>query len=191
MYLKTYLSNTPNTVDQIRRICICICLCKYKYVFDPSPVTCPESILWGVISGGGGGGGSMLRIGYVNRWNQCDFSTVHQLYIWRHRWILALLLIFTDWYKHSNTTISGSKCVLVYNLKTKSDFDHICSHYKTGYIINIINTNIYFSYFYRLWIWHPSIIHCAKFEEYTCSICDVAIIPMNACSSLFNTLKCC
>ena len=56
MYLKTYLSNTPNTVDQIqiqihglkfdqiqiqiqiRRICICICICKYKYVFDPSPV---------------------------------------------------------------------------------------------------------------------------------------------------------
>ena len=57
MYLKTYLSNTPNTVDQIqiqiqihglkfdqiqiqiqiRRICICICICKYKYVFDPSP----------------------------------------------------------------------------------------------------------------------------------------------------------
>ena len=53
VYLKTYLSNTPNTVDQIqiqiqihglkfdqiqiqiRRICICIC--KYKYVFDPSP----------------------------------------------------------------------------------------------------------------------------------------------------------
>ena len=58
VYLKTYLSNTPNTVDQIqiqiqihglkfdqiqiqiqiRRICICICICKYKYVFDPSPV---------------------------------------------------------------------------------------------------------------------------------------------------------
>ena len=57
VYLKTYLSNTPNTVDQIqiqiqihglkfyqiqiqiqiRRICICICICKYKYVFDPSP----------------------------------------------------------------------------------------------------------------------------------------------------------
>ena len=47
MYLKTYLSNTPNTVEQIqihglkfdqiqihiRRICIC----KYKYIFDPSP----------------------------------------------------------------------------------------------------------------------------------------------------------
>ena len=54
VYLKTYLSNTPNTVDQIqiqihglkfdqiqiqiRRICICICICKYKYIFDPSPV---------------------------------------------------------------------------------------------------------------------------------------------------------
>ena len=56
VYLKRYLSNTPNTVDQIqiqiqihglkfdqiqiqiRRICICICICicKYKYVFDPS-----------------------------------------------------------------------------------------------------------------------------------------------------------
>ena len=49
MYLKTYLSNAPNTVDQIqiqihgfkfdeiqiqiRRICIC----KHKYVFHPSP----------------------------------------------------------------------------------------------------------------------------------------------------------
>ena len=53
VYLKTYLSNTPNTLDQIqiqihglkfdqiqiqiRRICICICICKYKYAFDPSP----------------------------------------------------------------------------------------------------------------------------------------------------------
>ena len=66
MYLKTYLSNTPNTVDQIqiqiqihglkfdqiqiqiqiRRICICICICKYKYVFDPSPVpTCSSFCL--------------------------------------------------------------------------------------------------------------------------------------------------
>ena len=49
MYRITYLSLTPNTVDQIqikiqvlkfdeiqiqiRRICICIC--KYRYVFDP------------------------------------------------------------------------------------------------------------------------------------------------------------
>ena len=55
MYLKTYLPNTPNTVDQIQiqiqihglkfdqiqiqihRIFICICFCKYKYVFHPSP----------------------------------------------------------------------------------------------------------------------------------------------------------
>ena len=51
VYLKTYLSNTPNTMDQIQiqihglkfdriqihHICICICICKYQYVFDPSP----------------------------------------------------------------------------------------------------------------------------------------------------------
>ena len=54
VYLKTYLSNTPNTVDQIqiqiqihglkfdqiqiqiRRICICICICKYKYDLTPA-----------------------------------------------------------------------------------------------------------------------------------------------------------
>ena len=56
---------------------------------------------------------SMLRTGcFVNRWNQYDFSTLHRLYIWGHRWILALLLIFMDWYKHSNTNIGGSKCIL-------------------------------------------------------------------------------
>ena len=71
MYLKTYLSNTPNTVDQIqiqiqiqihglkfgqiqiqiqiRRICICICICKYKYVFDPSPATF-RFIKWQVVA---------------------------------------------------------------------------------------------------------------------------------------------
>ena len=68
VYLKTYLSNTPNTVDQIqiqiqihglkfdqiqiqiqiRRICICICICKYKYVFDPSPATWCDTHLQGL-----------------------------------------------------------------------------------------------------------------------------------------------
>ena len=47
-----------------------------------------------------------------NRWNQCGFSILHRLYIWRHRWILALLLVFVDWYKHSNTNFAGSKCIL-------------------------------------------------------------------------------
>ena len=62
LYLKTYLSNSPNTVDQIqiqihglkfdqiqiqiRRICICICICKYKYVFDPSPDGPPVEIFF-------------------------------------------------------------------------------------------------------------------------------------------------
>ena len=47
-----------------------------------------------------------------NRWNQYNFSTLHQLYICGHRWILVLLLIFADWYKHSNTNVAGSKCIL-------------------------------------------------------------------------------
>ena len=47
-----------------------------------------------------------------NRWNQYNFSTLHRLYIWGHRWILVLLLIFVDRYKHSNTNVLGSKCIL-------------------------------------------------------------------------------
>ena len=46
-----------------------------------------------------------------NRWNQYNFSTLHRLSIWGHRWILALLLIFVDWYKHSNTNVSCSKSI--------------------------------------------------------------------------------
>ena len=34
-----------------------------------------------------------------NRLNQYKFSTLHRLYLWEHRWILVLLLIFVDWYK--------------------------------------------------------------------------------------------
>ena len=41
-----------------------------------------------------------------NRWNRYNFSTLHRLYIWEHRWILGLLLISIDWYKHSNTNVS-------------------------------------------------------------------------------------
>ena len=47
-----------------------------------------------------------------NRWNQCGFSILHWLYIWGHRWILALLLIFADLCKHSNTNVAGFKCIL-------------------------------------------------------------------------------
>ena len=47
-----------------------------------------------------------------NRWNQYNFSTLHRLYKWGHRWILILLLIFADWYKHSNTNVAGWKCIL-------------------------------------------------------------------------------
>ena len=37
MYLKTYLSNTPNTLDQIQIQIHSLKFDKYKYVFDPSP----------------------------------------------------------------------------------------------------------------------------------------------------------
>ena len=47
-----------------------------------------------------------------NRWNQYNFSTLHWLDIWEHRWILVLLLIFVDWYKHTNSNVSGSRCIL-------------------------------------------------------------------------------
>ena len=47
-----------------------------------------------------------------NRGNQYGFSILHRLYIWGHRWILALLLIFVDWCKHSSTNVGGSKCIL-------------------------------------------------------------------------------
>ena len=47
-----------------------------------------------------------------NRWNQYNFSTLHRLCKWGHRWILILLLIFVDWCKHSNTNVAGSKCIL-------------------------------------------------------------------------------
>ena len=47
-----------------------------------------------------------------NRWNQYNFSTPHPLYIRGHRWILVLLLIFVDWYKHSNANFAGSMCIL-------------------------------------------------------------------------------
>ena len=50
----------------------------------------------------------LLTCCHVNRLNQYDFSTLHQLYIWGHWWILAILLIFLDWFKHSNTNIGGS-----------------------------------------------------------------------------------
>ena len=40
-----------------------------------------------------------------NRWNQYNLSTLHRLDIWEHRWILVLLLIFVDWYKHSNSNV--------------------------------------------------------------------------------------
>ena len=55
---------------------------------------------------------------HVTHWLLCQqmksiwFSTLHRLYAWGHRWIKTLLLISVEWYKHSNTNIGGSKCIL-------------------------------------------------------------------------------
>ena len=101
------------------------------------------------------------------------------------------LLIFIDWYKHSNSEVSSSKCNLNHlrciiwrqkQFSIKTSALHNGLHNKFG---------LYISYFHWFWIWHILIIHCAKFEAYTCSICDVVTIPINACSSLFNRLSCC
>ena len=75
-----------------------------------------------------------------NRWNQYNFSTLHRLYIWRHRWTLMLLLIFVGWYKHSNTNVAGSKCILnrfwCIIWSPKFDFRSKFQYYIMGYIID-------------------------------------------------------
>ena len=56
---------------------------------------------------------SMLPTGcYAKQMKSIQFSILHRLYISLHRWIPGLLLIFVDWYKHSNTNVAGSKCIL-------------------------------------------------------------------------------
>ena len=56
---------------------------------------------------------SMLHTGcYVKQMKSKHFSNFHGLYIREHRWILVLLLIFVDGYKHPNTNVAGSKCIL-------------------------------------------------------------------------------
>ena len=128
-----------------------------------------------------------------NRWNQYKFSTLCRLCISLHRWILVLLLIFVDWYKHSNTNVGGSKCILnrywciiwspnAIVIKMSSLDNGL--HNKFGLYV----FPIFIGFEFGIYI---SIIHCAKFEVYTCSICDVVTIRITACSSSFNTLKCC
>ena len=56
---------------------------------------------------------SMLPTGcYVQNIKSIQFSTLHRLSMWGHRWIEILLLKFVDWYNHSNTNVAGFKCIL-------------------------------------------------------------------------------
>ena len=136
---------------------------------------------------------SMLRTGcYVKQMKSIQFfNPSSAIYMWAQvnsstivniRWLIQTLK-----YQCCGFQVYF-KSILVYNLKTKSDFWSKCPHYIMGCIIKLGSI---FSYFHWFWIWHISIIHCAKFEVYTCSICDVVTIPINACSSLFNRLRCC
>ena len=85
----------------------------------------------------------MLRTGYYVKQMKSIrfFNPSSVIYVWGHRWILALLLIFVDWYKHSNTNFSGFQVHfesnMVYNLKAKSDFWSKWAHYIIDYIINL------------------------------------------------------
>ena len=136
---------------------------------------------------------------HITHWLLCQtdkiqiFNPLWATYIRGYRWILVLLLIFVEWCKHPNTNVAGSKCILnwfccviwrPYAVFFLSKSPH--------YIMNCItNFSPLFLIFTWCWIWHISIIHCDKFEVYACSICDGVTIPTNACSSLFNKLKCC
>ena len=126
------------------------------------------------------------------RWNQYNCSTLHRLYIWGHRWILVNICWLIQTFKYQCCRFQWHyKLILVYNLKTKGDFFFIKmstlqngSRNKFGLYVFLIFIGFEFCR-YRLFI------HCAKFEVHTCSIADVVTIPINACSSSFNRLKCC
>ena len=111
--------------------------CKHSDCF---PLLCPKNILRGVISDVLWCSCYALVI-ISNRWNQYVFSILHRLYIWGHRWILALLLIFVDWYKHSKTNFASSKCILnrIWCIiwRPKIDFWSKCPHYIMDYIKNL------------------------------------------------------
>ena len=67
-----------------------------------SYITC---IFWWVISNDLNW--SMSPTGcYAKQMKAIQFSNLHRLYILGHRWILVLLLILVNWYKHSNSIVS-------------------------------------------------------------------------------------
>ena len=109
-----------------------------------------------------------------HRWNQYNFSTLHRLFLREHRWILVLLLIYVDWYIHSKTDVAGSKYILnrfwCITWRSKAIF-----FIKMSTLHNGLHNKFWascFCYLHWFWIWNISIIHFAKFEVYTCSICD-------------------
>ena len=117
-------------------------------------------------------------IGYIYMGALVNSSTIANIY-----WLIQI-------FKYQSFGFQVHfKWIFIYNLKTKSFFFlSKCPNYIMGCITDLGSIFFLFSLF---WIWHILIISCAKFEAYACSICDVMTIPINACSSLFNRLKCC
>ena len=68
----------------------------------------------------------MLRTGYYTKHTEPIqlFNRAVVIDISEHMWILVLLLISVNWFKHSDSSVSGNnwfKLIRVYNLKTKID----------------------------------------------------------------------
>ena len=67
-------------------------------------------ILWGVIS-------DVFGV-HVTFWFLCQTDEINTIfqpfvsYLYEGTWILVLLLIFVDWYEHSNSNVAGCKCIL-------------------------------------------------------------------------------
>ena len=76
-----------------------------------------------------------------NRWNQYNFLKLSSVIYMGHRWILVLLLISIDWYKHSNTKVLGTKCIInrfwCIIWRPKRGFWSKCPHCIMGYITHL------------------------------------------------------
>ena len=117
-----------------------------------------------------------------NRWNQYNFSTLHRLCILLHRWILVLLLIFVDWYKHSNTDVAGSKCIsnrywyIIWRLN--AIFLSKWPHYIMGYIIHLGSMFFLFSL----------VLNLAYIDYSLCQIWSVHMHYLRRCDHSNNCL---
>ena len=133
---------------------------------------------------------SMLRIGYYVKQMKSIQCVNPSSLIYMRVQVNSTVIANTCWliqtFKYQCRGFQVNfQSILIYNLPTKNDFWSKCPHHMVGYTIDLGSM---FSLFHWFRIWHISIIHCAKFEVYTCSLCDVETIPINAWSPEFNNV---